>query len=127
MLKRLLDDHFAIQLLPLLTAPSHKYNKFFDSISIRYPYKRQERHLWYPERDEPVDVNVTNETTTSTSAGLSVAVAGSIPVPAPEVHVQKDRKLTVARKMRSRRKGVSMEKCELCLHKYPLPSTCKLS
>lgn len=51
----------------------------------------------------------------STSAGLSITMAGSIPIPAPEVHVQKDRKLTVARKMQSWRKGISMEKCEIPL------------
>src|SRR5690348_9403284 len=100
-------------MLSTKSASAPQYNKFFDSISIRYLYKRHEHHLWYPERDEPVDADVTNETTTSTNAGVSINMAGSIPIPAPEVHVQKDRRLTVAHKMRSWRKGVSMEKCEI--------------
>ncbi|KIW80639.1 hypothetical protein Z517_07255 [Fonsecaea pedrosoi CBS 271.37] len=98
-----------VEILGFEKAPQ-QYNKFFDSISIRYLYKEKEHHLWYPERDEPVDVDISNETTTTTGAGLGVGMAGTIPIPAPEVHVQKDRKLTVARKMRSWRKGVSMEK-----------------
>ncbi|OAL36406.1 hypothetical protein AYO20_04302 [Fonsecaea nubica] len=98
-----------VEILGFEKAPQ-QYNKFFDSISIRYLYKEKEHHLWYPERDEPVDADISNETTTTTGASLGVGMAGTIPIPAPEVHVQKDRKLTVARKMRSWRKGVSMEK-----------------
>ena len=91
-----------------------QYNKFFDSLSVRYLYRPKERHIWYPESDRPSDVQVDEETTASTGAQLGLATAGSIPIPAPEVHIQKDRKLVVSRKMHGWRKGVSMEQCQSC-------------
>jgi len=98
----------------MLTNSSRQYfNRFFDSFSVRYLYKEGERHEWIPERSEDAEIEVADETTKTRDATIGISGAmGAVPAPLVEAHIQKDRKVTVSRKMKSWRRGVSMDECE---------------
>lgn len=62
-----------------------------------------------------VSANIEEETDKSKEGVLGMQGGANGPVPSLEVHIQRDDKLTVKRKMKSWRRGASMEKCKYSL------------
>lgn len=90
----------------------NKFNRFFDTISLRYLYNEFEHHEFTPGPDGYATFNAQDETkkTQEATAGISGSANGV--TPSLELHVTSERTLTVARDYKSWRRGVSMEKCE---------------
>jgi hypothetical protein len=72
-----------------------------------------------PERSQDAEIDFTDETTKTRDATVGIQGGAGGPVPSLEAHVQKDRKVTVTRKLKSWRRGVSMDKCEFSLLALP--------
>jgi hypothetical protein len=90
-----------------------KFNRFFDSVSIRYLFDSGERHEVKPEYEKFRNAKVTelNSHETGAQAGVSGSASSAI-TPSLEVHVQSNRSVTVEGDMASWRRGVSVESCE---------------
>lgn len=90
-----------------------KFNRFFDSVSLRYFYESGERHELTPKGDETAIAQVSeqNGDETGATAGVSGAIPSGI-APSLGVHVQSNRSITVGRQMKSWRYGLSYEPCE---------------
>jgi hypothetical protein len=91
-----------------------KYNRFFDSISIRYLFYNGEELDLYPKSDKLASgIKVTNETgrTNTLDAGVSGNPTTTIS-PNLSVHAQRNFKLVYQRNMNSWRMGLSFEPCE---------------
>ncbi|KAK0624179.1 hypothetical protein B0T14DRAFT_602581 [Immersiella caudata] len=95
-----------------------RHNRIFDSVDVRYLYRRGERHDLLPKGDAVLtDITLTHEDDKEreVEAGVSATVAGG-PTPAFTVHASHARKVTYERKLRSWRKSLAYET-------YPPPRT----
>jgi hypothetical protein len=71
-----------------------------------------------PERGDEAEAEVADELTKTQDATIGIQGGAGGPVPSLEAHVQRSRKVTVTRKMKSWRRGVSMEECEFLHSPY---------
>ncbi|KAK4450571.1 hypothetical protein QBC34DRAFT_76480 [Podospora aff. communis PSN243] len=104
---------------PLLTNASQgRHNRIFDSVDVRYLYRRGERHDLLPKGDAILtDISLAHEEDKEAEleGGVSANILGG-PTPAFTVHASHGRKVTYERKLRSWRKSLAFET-------YPPPQT----
>ncbi|KAF2260361.1 hypothetical protein CC78DRAFT_571266 [Lojkania enalia] len=89
---------------------SQKFNKFFDSVSLRYLFKSPENHVFTPESDSWARAKLTTEK--AKERGAALGASGTAPAISPnvELHFQSNKSVTVERDdMESWRRGVSQE------------------
>ena len=89
-----------------------KFNRFFDSVSLRYLHEEGEDLKRKPghENTQPAKVTETKGETTDLTAGLQSS--GSTVTPSLQFHIQQSESIVIERKMRCWKRGVTEEKCQ---------------
>jgi hypothetical protein len=88
------------------------FNRFFESISLRYFFEEDEEHIVKPKprhRSRKAHVGISE----SHEVGVNAGISGGMPVISPSLsfHVQKNRTVSIERDMESWRLEQSVEKC----------------
>lgn len=87
-----------------------RHNRIFDSVSVRYLYRKGEKHDLLPKGDSILtDISISHETGKSSEVEAGIAGASGHIAPAFTVHAQHASKLTYERTMASWRKALTYE------------------
>ena len=97
-----------------------KFNRFFDSISLRWLLRDGESYEVSPTSDNITVAQVSEVDAREFDATAGLSSSKSSPGgPTLEVHVQNNHSMTTARNLKSWRRGVTVETCEMrCFYLY---------